>query len=316
MPSTRPLPLGLLAGGRHERWDAPPPRYVALDVDGTLLLDERLPSPRILRAVERLVAADVHVGLATGRMAAASDELLATGVFSGPHVFHNGAVVADADGTERHVLGLTVADIDALLTFARHRDDLSVEVYVGRTYLADRDDVRSEPHARLLGARPSGLVTRATDLAGRAPVKAVVVCFTAAAARDTVAAIEGLGLAPGPAASPATPQLRYVNVTRAGVDKGSGVAAAAALVGIGLHAVAVLGDEVNDLPAFACVGTSIAMGGAASTLTDAAHLVAPRFEEEGAAVALEALAALAGLAPASATERTTTIEGQRAPGTW
>lgn len=296
-------PSGLTAGGRLADWAGEPARYVALDVDGTLIDDVPHPTEDVLAAVRRLTVAGVRVGLATGRMAAASDALLATGAFSGPHVFHNGAVVADGDGVDRTVLGLADDDVDALLDFARTRDDLALEVYVGRTYLSDRDDPLAAPHARLLGVGPDGRIRTSADLAGRPAVKAVAVCFDAAAVEATLAATAASGLGAGPAGSPATPQLRYVNITRAGVDKGSGVAAAAELFGVALTHVAGVGDETNDLPMLARVGTAIAMGGAADVVRDAAHLVAPPFGAGGTLTALEALRRLA-------------TDGQRAPGTW
>lgn len=296
-------PAGLTAGGRLAEWRARPPAYVALDVDGTLVEAAPEPTPDVLAAVGRLTAAGVHVGLATGRMAAAVGPLLATGAFRGPHVFHNGALVADGDGTERAVLGLSDTEVDALLDFARDRDDLVLELYVERAYLRDRDDARAAPHARLLGVAPTGHVRSSADLAGRTAIKAVAVCFDPAAVDATLAATATLGLGAGPAGSPATPQLRYVNITRAGVDKGSGVAAAADLLGVDLDRVAGVGDETNDLPMLARVGTAIAMGGAAAPVRAAAHLVAPTFADGGTLAVLGALRALAE-------------DGQRAPGTW
>ena len=296
-------PSGLTAGGRLGDWAGAPASYVALDVDGTLIDDAPVPTGAVLDAIGRLTDAGVRVGLATGRMAAASDGLLATGAFSGPHVFHNGAVVADGAGVEQRVLGLADADVDTLLDFACTRDDLALEIYVGRTYLRDRDDPRTAPHARLLGVDPSGSIRTSADLAGRPAVKAVAICFDPGAVEATLAATAAAGLGAGPAGSPATPQLRYVNITRSGVDKGSGVAAAAELLGIGLAQVAGVGDETNDLPMLRKVGTAIAMGGAADEVREAAHLVAPSFAAGGTLAALEALRRLAR-------------ESQRAPGTW
>jgi len=306
---TRVDPLALIAGGRHEQWRPGVPAYVALDVDGTLVSGEEVPATSVLVAIERLTRLGVHVGLATGRMAAANGPLLATGVFTGPHVFHNGAVVRDGDGSDRVVLGLDDAAVDGVLAFGHGRDDLSVEIYVDETYLTDRNDPRSAPHRELLRLGPSGTIRSAADLGGRPAIKAVVVCFTAEAAAATTVAVDALGLAPGAAASPATPQLRYVNVTRRGVDKGSGVRAATELLGLTLDRVAAIGDETNDLPVLDVVGTGIAMGDASSTIRDRAHLVAPRFDDDGTAAALDALAELV--------ERTADpAVAQREPGTW
>jgi Cof subfamily protein (haloacid dehalogenase superfamily) len=285
------VPERLTPGGRIAQWLPAVPAYVALDVDGTLVTDAALPDATILTAVERLVSRGVRVGLATGRMAAANGPLLATGVFTGPHVFHNGAVVHEG-GTDRMVIGLEDDAVDAVLAFGRGRDDVAIEIYVAQTYLTDRHDPRSAAHSELLGLAPSGIIRSANDLRGSHAVKAVVVCFDPAAAAATVAAITGLGLAAGPAASPATPDLRYVNVTRQGVDKGSGVSAAAGLLGLGLDRVAALGDESNDLPLLGLVGTAIAMGDAASAVRAVAHLVAPRFADGGTAAALDAIAGL------------------------
>ena len=304
MPTTGPARSALAPGGRNAAWAAVPPTYVALDVDGTLVRGERVPEPRILAAVTRLTAAGVRVGLATGRMAAGSEAILATGVFTGPHVFHNGAVITDTDGSDLRVLGLSDEDVLAVLALGRARDDVAIEIYVGRTYLTDRDDPRARPHAALLGVRPSGRIADIGQLGGRAAIKAVIVCFDPRAAREMVIAVQGLGLVAGPAASPALPQLRFINVTRAGVDKGSGVAAAAHSIGADLAAVAVLGDEANDLPALGLAGTAIAMGGSPDEVRELAHLVAPAFDAGGAAAALDALTAMVD------------PRGQRAPGTW
>ncbi len=302
------IPSSLVAGGRHDQWRPGVPGYVALDVDGTLVTSEEIPTPSVLTAIERLTGLGVRVGLATGRMAAANAPLLATAVFTGPHVFHNGAVVRDGDGSDRVVLGLDDGAVDGVLSFGRERDDVSVEVYVDETYLTDRRDPRSAPHSDLLRLAPAGTISGVEDLGGRPAIKAVVVCFTAAAATATIAAVTELGLAPGAAASPVTPQLRYVNVTRRGVDKGSGVRAAAGLLDLTLDRVAAIGDETNDLPVLEVVGTGIAMGDASDAVRGRAHLVAPRFEDGGTAAALHAIAALV--------EDPGRAAAQRAPGTW
>jgi len=280
---------GLTRGGRFADWAAPRPRFVALDVDGTLVTGEPLPTPEVLTAIARLVEAGALVGLATGRMQAANTDLLNTGVLTGPHVFHNGALVTDGDGTERVALGLSADEVESVIAFGRTRDDLCIEIYVEDSYFTDRDDARSAPHAQLLRLPPAGRIGSASDLEGRTAIKAVVVCFTADASEATVEAIPGLGLAAGPAASPATPGLRYVNVTRHGVDKGAGVAAAAALAGLTLGEVAVLGDETNDLPMLELAGTAIAMGDADAVVRARAHLVAPTFAGGGTVAALDAL---------------------------
>jgi HAD superfamily hydrolase (TIGR01484 family) len=307
-PAVSSTPSRLLPGGRHAQWRAIAPAYVALDVDGTLVTGAEIPEERVLAGIERLTHLGVRVGLATGRMSAANGPLLATGVFTGPHVFHNGALVRDADGSDRVVRGLDDAAVDAMLAFGRGRDDLTIEVYVAETYLTDRDDPRSAAHGALLRLSPSGTIRSASDLAGRPAVKVVAVCHSDQAARAAVDAAYALSLAPGPAASPATPELRYVNVTSLGVDKGSGVRTAAGLLGVPLGRVAAIGDETNDLPVLELVGTAIAMGDAGEALRGRAHLIAPRFDDGGTAAALEALAAMVTSQPGAA--------AQRAPGTW
>jgi Cof subfamily protein (haloacid dehalogenase superfamily) len=282
---------GLTPGGRRSAWRPIAPAYVALDVDGTLVAGEEVPRGSVLAAIEALVDAGVRVGLATGRMGAAVRRITEAAPFTGPHVTHNGALVRAADGSDLHVTGLTDAEVDAVLDVCRTRADVTAEIYVGETFLTDRDDERAAPHAELLRVAPTGTITSSRDLAGRPAVKAVVLAYSSQAASDVAAALRTLGVDVGPAASPATPTLRYLNVTRLGVDKGSGVAAAAAAIDVDLGAVAAIGDEANDLPVLARVGTAIAMGDAGDEVRAQAHLVTRTYAEHGTELALELLLA-------------------------
>lgn len=292
MPAIRSGMPGLAPGGRVAEWSATSIGLVALDVDGTLVRESQVPEQRILDAVRDLASLGVKVGLSTGRMSASSLEILNTGVLTGPHVFNNGAVITDGDGEELHVLGLTDDEVDAVLDMGRGHDDVWVEIYLNSEYLTDRVDPRSGEHVDLLGVAPTGLVARAADLEGRPVVKAVMVCLTPEATTRTLGAVDELGLVAGPAGSPATPDLRFVNITRAGVHKGTGVEAAARTAGLRLAEVVSIGDETNDIPALSRAGTAIAMGDADAEVRAHAHFVAPPFHESGAAVALESLRAL------------------------
>jgi Cof subfamily protein (haloacid dehalogenase superfamily) len=294
LPTTsRTAPDGLRGAGRLATWAPGLPRYVACDVDGTLVSRAQVPTRRILEAVGRLTDAGVQVGLATGRMQQGVAEILALDVFTGPHVFNNGSLVVSGSGEVLRTWSLSSDEVDGLLQFGRTRRDVSIEVYVADGYLTDRDDARSQAHVELLGVGPSGRITNASDLDGRPAIKAVVVAYEPDGFAAALAAATELGVGLGPASSPATPQLRFLNVTHRDTDKGQGVLAAADAAGADASALAVLGDETNDLPMLAIAGTAIAMGGSPAEVLDLAHLEAPSFAENGAAAALEALLELA-----------------------
>ena len=287
----RAIPDGLRAGGRVADWTGTPPAYVALDVDGTLLAGTPLPSARVLAALRDLVDDGASVGVATGRMHAAVAPLLAAAGLPGPHVVHNGAAVVDAAGVVERAWTLTDAEVAALLDLGRDRDDLLVEIYAADAYRTARPDPRSDRHAALLGVAPAGTIGSPEQL-GAPAVKAVVLASTPAAVTAAEDLALALGLAAGTASAPSVPDLRFVNITHGATDKGAGVLAAAAALGVPADAVAAIGDESNDLPVLRTVGTAVAMGDAGDEVRAAAHLVAPTFAEDGAAVALDALRAL------------------------
>ncbi len=286
---SRIAPDGLRGAGRMSSWSPSLPRYVACDVDGTLVSRSQVPTRRIIDAVRRLTDAGVQVGLATGRMQQGVAEILALDVFTGPHVFNNGSLVVSGSGETLQVWSLSSDEVDGLLAFGRSRRDVAIEVYLADSYLTDRDDARSQAHVELLGVAPSARITSAADLDGRTAIKAVAVAFEPEGFDAAFAAATELGLGLGPASSPATPQLRFLNLTHRDTDKGRGVLAAAGAAGADAGELAVLGDETNDLPMLEIAGTAIAMGGSPSEVLALAHLEAPSFAENGAATALEAL---------------------------
>lgn len=65
-------------------------------------------------------------------------------------------------------------------------------------------------------------------------------------------------------------------------DKATALAEVAALLSVPLAETAFMGDDWNDLPAFAVAGVRIAPANAAPELLDAAHFVTPRPGGQGA----------------------------------
>lgn len=285
---TPPLPAGIVPGGRFAHWDPAPPAYVVCDVDGTLLGTSDAISAEVVAAVARAGAAGLRVGLATGRMRIATEALRRQLEVSGPHVLHNGAEVVD--GT--HVIAawsLTAAQVDDLLALNRRLGDRAyLEVYTPTGYLVSAWDDRARPHWRILGREPDGVLTCAAELNGQVLPKATFALFDPEVQDELIDGVSRLGLLAGPAGSPLTPGLPYLNATHPDADKGRSLARAAAHLGVPMAATAAVGDADNDLSMLAVAGTAIAMGQAPDHVRAAAHLVVPDVDAHGAAVALDA----------------------------
>ncbi len=282
---------GLLApGGRFASWEPRAPSYVVCDIDGTLLAGELTASNAVATAVRDLRGAGVRVGLATGRARHGARDLVAQLGSDGPHIFHDGAEVADGNDIVA-TWHLAHSSVDALLDIARRHADAYVEIYTSDHMFVSSWDERARTHWDMLQLTPDGVLDTARHLGDAEAIKATVVVFeTRATVVDALTEdVQRAGMRAGPSTSPRTPELAYINVTDPAADKGRALERAAAHLGIATQDTLALGDAANDLPMFANAGTAIAMGQAARAVHEAAHLVAPGVDDDGAAIALNAV---------------------------
>jgi Cof subfamily protein (haloacid dehalogenase superfamily) len=91
----------------------------------------------------------------------------------------------------------------------------------------------------------------------------------------------------GNAANVARSQTYYLDITHPQANKGAGVRRLAALMGVPMENIAVIGDGHNDVAMFEQTKFSIAMGNAADDVKKQARFVTASNEEDGFAAAVE-----------------------------
>ena len=284
-PSYPELPASVAPGGRYGDWRPAPPAYVVLDVDGTLLHAGPEATADVAAAAQEALDAGLHVGFATGRLPYGVEAVQRQLQLPGPHIVLNGAQVRAAGGPLR-TWPLAAPQRDAVLAFCAE-EGFYAELYVEDGFYVTSFDERVRPHWEEIIGWPKGDLGD-VDVEGLEVIKATVVAFDDDERDHVVAALRERGLVPGPATSPLTPGMTYVNLTAEGADKGEALRAAAAEIGADPDAVVAVGDGVNDLALFAVAGTAVAMGQAPEEVRAAAHVVVPGVEADGAAVALRA----------------------------
>lgn len=282
------LPEGVRPGGRFDDWHPRPIRYVVCDVDGTLVGPSPHASDEVVAAIARAADEGLRVGYATGRMRDAVADLHRQLGTPGPHLLHNGAEVRH-DGRTIAIWPLTAGDIDMLLDIATEHDEIYLEIYGESGFYVSSWDERARPHWEVLGAEPLGIIRHSDDVEGLVVPKATFTTFTEGALDWLFNRLPATGLELGPAGSPLTPGLSFINLSRPGATKGAALKRAAEHLKVPLENVAAVGDAANDLPMLQVAGTAIAMGQAPDEIRAAAHLIVPEVDQHGVATALDAL---------------------------
>lgn len=263
----------------------PRPRLLACDIDGTILDEVGVLRPQVRDAIAAVAASGVEVVLATGRSPwSGVAELAAELGLTGPQITMQGALFADpATGAVKRLRELPPVLYAETIAFGR---ELGIDPLVALLdgHRAERLPagvaffVPPEPH------RPSfHYVSDLGELAAYGPLRVFLptdlerhrVVRTAAIARFTDIASIVWSDASG------------IDLLAAGTNKGEAITWLAAERGIGLDAVAAVGDATNDTEMLRLAGRSAAMGSAPAEVRVAAHITVPPSSQDGILAALD-----------------------------
>ena len=256
-------------------------RLVALDLDGTLLIGNKVSDANAV-AVREAVAAGVHIVFATSRwytLAKRTADLL--GVTS-PIICHNGAQIRDpADGSRLLSLIVPAAAAREIAAMAdERRFEGMVTVDDGTWMITKRPDIDPArlPGGMALTARLSDHVAHGAD---------AFLFFGDDAVTDIPAALgekyaAECNFATGWSATwPA-----YLNIVHRQADKGRALRLVCEHVGVRPEDAMAIGDAAPDLEMMRAAGIGVAMGNAPDDVKSQADAVSPSNLEDGVAWAI------------------------------
>lgn len=274
-------------------------RLIAIDLDGTLLCPQGRASTENLDAMHAAHAQGVHILPCTGRGWREARGVIAGLPDAELGIFNTGAIVArTSDGTTIDAAPMPRETVVALIELLRGRPE-AVLLYTdpdrtGVEYIATGDgrmtdntrwwfehnalrflETKSPDSALLDHVVRVGLVLPSRDAAAvELEVAERMTCAVEAHAFEAVQMSDG-------------EPMHILEVFGPGVTKWRGIEVVARRLGIAGDAVAVIGDQVNDLPMLRRAGCAVAMGNAIPAVKDIAHRHTRCNQTHGVAHAIE-----------------------------
>ncbi len=259
----------------------PPIRLLLCDIDGTLVRrDKSLPAENIA-AIRQLTERGVPVSLISARPASGMVPIAAQLGLPGPFGAFNGGTIFTEVGTELNAAQVPPALAEQLLSLYRAAN-VTIWLFATKRWLSSDLGNSHTPREMIsAGLQPEDMAGADGFLSDTD--KLVAVC-------DDRAAMDALELRAravvGDAATLVRSQDYYLDCTALTANKGDGVTRLAALYGVPLSEVAVIGDQANDVAMFRRAGLAIAMGQASAAVQAEAHCVAASNEAAGVADAI------------------------------
>jgi Cof subfamily protein (haloacid dehalogenase superfamily) len=258
-------------------------KLLIADVDGTLVTQTKVLTPRARSAVDRLREAGVALAITSGRPARGMAMLIGPLALSTPIAAFNGGLIMSPDLAtilEQRILPAAVAQhvTERLLSAG-----LDVWVYRGADWFIRRRDAPRVAHEEQTVQFAPTVVEDLEDvLEGAVKIVGVgddypLVARCEAELRRSI----------GAHASVARSQPFYLDVTHPEANKAMVVRHLSRMLDVPLDQIATIGDMPTDVLMFGVGGLSIAMGNASSEVQRCARHVTTSNEEEGFANAVD-----------------------------
>ncbi len=264
------------------------PALIASDVDGTLLNDDEVITPRTREAVHAAVAAGAYFVLATGRPPRWVRPIVDALGFAPMAVCANGAVIYDP-ATDRIVSAQTLST-DMLMELA----EIATRVIPGAGLAVERvgrsahdsatPQFVSSPGYEHAWLNPDNTEVSIDDLLS-APAVKLLIRKPGARSADMAAALAGHVGVEGDITYSTNNGL--IEVVPLGISKATGVEQLARPLELTAEDVVAFGDMPNDVPMLRWAGHGVAMGNAHPEAMAAANEVTAPNTDDGLARVLE-----------------------------
>lgn len=257
-------------------------RLLVSDIDGTLVRTDKSLSDTVVTAIRRVAELGVPVSLISARppsgvywIAEKIGLKCVLGAFNGATIFRPDGTIISASHLSPEQVVNTLARLE--------RPSVAPWLFAdGQWFVTTREGSHVPHEIKAAGLEPtictdfSRLRDRVDKIVGVSDDHDLLVEIEFEIRRDMAGS-----------ATVARSQPYYLDITALDGNKGDGLKALAAQFGTPLDAVAVLGDQNNDLPMFALAGLSVAMGQAPQNVREAADHVARSNDDDGVADAIE-----------------------------
>lgn len=260
------------------------PKLIALDMDGTLLDGNGAIPDAFWPLLERARARDIVIAPASGRQLATLRDMFEGGPHApvsfiaenGTAVFHEGAIIDSTalpgEAVQRALSALSGVDVTHGVVvctpeLAFIREDLPRDII---------QEIRKYCHSL-------ELVPDLAEAAARHEVIKLAI-YCAAGGEEHIAPV--LFAAVGDHNVTISGPV-WVDVMRAGVNKGTALVHMAGKLGIDIRETAAFGDFLNDFEMLEVAGTAVAMDNAHEKLKAIADIIAPANTEQGVISTLE-----------------------------
>ncbi len=252
---------------------------LAIDLDGTLLTDDKRISAACAEAIRDAMNAGLKVCIATGRAWPGAKEFVREIGTDVPVVTSNGAMIVDPV-TEEVLYDLGLTEEDARAIYARgEQENLTQIVWSKCQFFASRMNELAEDYGHRFGRMNPTAVPSIDELCERGISKILWYCPNEDAEEYRQKVRDEFG----DRISIVTSMPSFLEFFHDGISKSEAVRSVAERYGITMDKVAGFGDAGNDIPLLQMAGLGVAMGNGSNEAKQAADLVTADNEHDGVA---------------------------------
>jgi len=262
-------------------------KLLVVDIDGTIMNKDGTISDEDTRAVAKARDLGVQFSLSTGRVVASSLNVIDQLSLDGYHIFFDGALVYNPKtGKEIHTVEIEKEPLGQIVDYA-HNLGLDMDLYSITDYFVRRQTWVTDIRRDFYGLNP---IVADIDRIVREEkiIKGAIVVASPeekAKSREVHRQFEGK-LNFSWTATPAYPDVDFINVIAPDVSKGAALDALVSFLEIPLAGVIAIGDGVNDISLLSTAGLGIAVDNAPGELKAVADYITLDVDHSGVAAAI------------------------------
>jgi hypothetical protein len=257
-------------------------KLLALDLDGTLLREDKTISERSKVAIAECHRQGIEVVIATGRMYISALPYARELELTLPIIAYQGALIREIEGRVVSHLPMTKQETLAVLEHLK-KYELHINVYIGDRLLMDRESERGKEYAKMIG-----VVIEYTHFPGG--VEEEVTKITVIGKPETIdQAVAEMDRELAAKLNMTRTLNNFLEISDAKATKATALDTLGEMLGIKREEIMAFGDSPNDADMIAYAGCGVAMGNAHPSIKEASDFITLDNERDGVARVIEKL---------------------------